>query len=404
MKKNFLLLILLFVAFIDWMGVGLIYPMFSSLLFNKEMAIVAAEVSDVARGIYLGFLLALMPLTQFFSAPILGTLSDGKGRRRVLMACLWIGIAGYIAAVYGMHTESLFWLMASRAILGISAGSAAVVGAAIADLSSPSEKAKNFGLLNMACGVGFTVGPFLGGQLMALGQEAPFWASLGMVVLSLGLVYFFLEETFPAVKAVKATLGAGLKNLRKAVRIPALRAMFLSALFFAFGWSFYWEFVTVNWIAKYGMGPVEIGQVYAYAAGFYALSSGLLIRPVVKRVRPVVVMFVSLCFAGPYILLSLWHFPKNYFWAYLPLQQYSIAFLFPTLAAYVSNWASDETQGEMMGILQSVESFAFAASPLVAGIFVGMNPNMPIVVGGSMMLLAALILGVFLRKEIFQRS
>ncbi len=78
-QKKFILFILLFVAFIDWMGIGLVYPMFSSMMFHREIHLVSPETSDAMRGFWLGILLALMPISQFFSSPIIGTFSDQKG-------------------------------------------------------------------------------------------------------------------------------------------------------------------------------------------------------------------------------------------------------------------------------------------------------------------------------------
>ena len=164
-SKKLTLFILLFVAFIDWMGIGLVYPMFSSMLFHSDVYLVSPETTAAIRGFWLGILLSLMTLSQFFSSPIIGTLSDQKGRKPLLKISLIFGVFGYIIAMAAVYLESLSLMFVSRIVLGVSAGSAAVVGAALADLSLPEEKAKNFGLLNMACGIGFTVGPFLGGKL-----------------------------------------------------------------------------------------------------------------------------------------------------------------------------------------------------------------------------------------------
>ncbi|MBS0605104.1 MAG: MFS transporter [Verrucomicrobia bacterium] len=406
--KKLILFILLLVAFIDWMGIGLVYPMFSSMMFHHDINLIPPESSDALRGFWLGILLALMPLSQFFSSPIIGALSDQKGRKPLLKYCLIFGVVGYAIAMLAVWMESLALMLFSRVVLGISAGSAAVVGASLADLSLAEEKAKNFGLLNMAAGIGFTVGPFFGGKLSAEGflgiggYDMPFLFAGLITLLNLLLLLYFFKETHQHRRQVSLSISQGISNLKKAFRLPGIRILFITVFIFCFGWSFYWEFIPVTWINEYGMSASDVGDLFAYAAAFYALSCGLLIGPVVKRVRPPAVLFYSLVLAGFYILILLSHPGKNFLWGFLPLQQFLIALLFPTAAAMVSNYVKEDAQGEMMGILQSVEAGAVALSPLLSGVFVGLNYDMPIIVGACAFLAAAAILGTGVTKEVLK--
>ncbi len=401
-SKKFALFILLFVAFIDWMGIGLVYPMFSSMFFHRDIQLLAPEASDAMRGFWLGILLALMPIAQFFSSPILGTLSDQKGRRPLLKIALLFGVVGYLIAMAAIWMESLQLLLLSRVIIGISAGSGAVVGAALADLSEPQEKAKNFALLSMAAGLGFTVGPFIGGQLSESSYAMPFLFSGVLTFLNFLLLVYFLKESHFNLKKAPFRIFQGLGNLKKAFTMPTLRVVFLSVFCFSFGWTYFWEFIPVTWIEAYAFSAADIGKVFAYAAAMYALSCGLLIRPIVSRVRPQLVLFYALIVLGFYIFVLLSHPHQNYLWGYVPLQQFLIALLFPTASAMISNCVQDDAQGEMMGVLHSVQSGAFALSPLLSGAFVGLNTDMPIIVGGSAMLLAAGVLFTGISKEILK--
>lgn len=407
-QKKLTLFILLLVAFIDYMGIGLVYPMFSSMLFQRDIALLPMDASDSVRGFWLGILLATMPLTQFFSSPIVGTLSDQKGRKPLLKFSLMVGIVGYLAAMTSVWMESLVFLLLSRVVIGISAGSAAAVGAALADLSTPEEKAKNFGLLNMACGLGFSVGPFVGGILseksfMGIGgYDKPFLFAGILTLLNLLLLLYLFKETHHIRKEGFLSIAQGLRNLKKAFKLPGIRVLFLSIFIFCFGFSFYWEFIPVTWINVYGMSTAQIGNFYAYAGAFYALSCGVLIRPIVNRVRPPAVLFYSLVVLGLYIFVLLAHPKEELLWGYLPFQHFLIALLFPTAAAMVSNYVKEDAQGEMMGILQSVQSGAFAFSPLLSGVIVGLNFDMPIIVGGCAMLISATILLRGVSKEILK--
>ncbi len=384
------------------MSIGLVYPMFSSMIFHPAAHFFPPETSDVVRGIWLGVLLSAGSLAQFFSSPIVGTLSDQKGRKPLLQQTLLIIIAGYLLCALGVWAESLALLLAGRVIMGAGTGNAAVGYAAIADLSKPEEKAKRFGLASMASGVGFTAGPFLGGTLCCWGFAIPFLFATAFSIINLILVIFWFTETHHVRRAVKLTLTLGLKNIKRAFQVPALRALFLAFFLFCVGWSFYWEFIPVTWIQAYKLNPTQIGHFYAYGAAFYALSSGLLIRPIVNKFRPLPILFIALILLSLSIFPLLFHSRIDVFWAYIPVQQFLAALVFPTGTTIVSNSVNENEQGEIMGILQSVDSFAFASSPLIAGILVGSSTQTPIVISGILMLLASLVLLNTYRKSLFQ--
>lgn len=403
-KKNnnrFSLFILLLTIFLDWMSIGLVYPMFSSMIFHEGAQFFPIETTSVVRGTWLGILLAAGPLAQFLSSPIVGTLSDQKGRKPLLINTLFIIIVGYFLCTLGVWAESLYLLLIGRLIVGVGTGNAAVVFASIADISKPEEKAKHFGLASMASGIGFTLGPFFGGTLSHWGFATPFLFAIVSSLINILLLIFWFAETHHIRRNVQLSLMLGLKNLKKAFQVPTLRALFLSFFFFCVAWSFYWEFIPVTWIQEYGLNPSQVGNFYAYGAAFYALSSGLLIRPFVSRFKPLPIMFVALVLLSLIIFPLLFHANVNVFWIYIPIQQFLIALVFPTGATIVSNSVAEDSQGEIMGILQSVDSFAFASSPLLAGVFVGYSTKTPIIVAGTFMFLASLVLLCSYRKKLF---
>lgn len=397
MKKSSLgLFLVLLVAFLDWMGISLVYPMFSSMLFCPECPIVPVETSMAMRGFYLGFLLAAMSIAQFFSGPILGAMSDQTGRRPLLIGSLFLGVLGYLMCAVSVSFGSLALLFAARVLVGIAAGNAAIVGAVIADLSDEKSKAKNFGLYSMACGVGFTSGSFVGGELSMLGREIPFLFAACALFANLLLISLFFKETAP-LKVVTSSFvlkwNTGLKNVKKALGLANLRVLFFVILFFCFGWSFFYEFIPVSWIADYQFNAHQIGLFYSYGAAVYALSAGVLIRPIVTRFSDKKTVQASLVSLGVLFLILLFFHPvKSLIWVYLPLANFLMALLFPTSTAMVSNYVGKEAQGEILGILQSVQSLAFAISPLAAGTLLGNYPHMPFFVGSISMLFAALLL------------
>jgi DHA1 family tetracycline resistance protein-like MFS transporter len=284
-------------------------------------------------------------------------------------------------------------LLGSRLLVGIAAGNAAVVSATVADLSEPENKAKNFGLYSMACGVGFTVGPFLGGKFSQTSFATPFLIAGTATLLNFFLVLFFFKETHWTRKTSSIRLDDGIRNVKKAFQLPDLRALFLTILMFCFGWSFFYEFIPVTWIAEYQINAPMIGLFYAYGAGFYALSSGLLIRPIVGRYKHSHILLGSLLALGILMLGLLIHPKIHWVWIYLPIFNFLVALIWPTFTTMVSDQAGKEAQGEILGLSQSIQSAAFALSPLVAGSALGASPQMPILFGSLAILMAALIFG-----------
>ena len=382
--------LVLLIAFLDWMGVSLVYPMFSAMFFCPECPLVPVETSEAMRGFYLGTLLASMSIAQFFSGPILGALSDQKGRRPLFLISLALGVLGYSFCAFAIQLHSLPFLYFARILVGVSAGSAAIVGASIADLSDSISKAKNFGLYSMACGLGFTSGLFLGGELSQFGFFVPFIFSTLALLLNFLLIFFFFRETNTSQMPLSLlSWSTGLKNIKKAFSRGHLSILFLIVLLFCFGWSFFYEFMPVTWIADYQFNAREIGLFFSFGAAFYALSSGVLIRPILNRFSNNQILLGALFTLGTLLLILLLNPPpKIWVYFYLPLTNFLMALLYPTSTAMVSNSVEKDAQGEILGILQSVQSLAFAISPLAAGTLLGSHPHMPFFVGSLAMLVA----------------
>nr|MBA3603057.1 MFS transporter [Parachlamydiaceae bacterium] len=206
-------------------------------------------------------------------------------------------------------------------------------------------------------------------------------------------VAFCFKDSYVPKETTDLSLVQGIVNIRKAFFSKDLRYVFSCVLFACVGWSFYWEFTPVTWILEYGFDSTAIGRCYAYGAIVYALSCGVLIRPIVSRFSNQHVLFYALIGCSISIGMLLVHSDVFWLWVYIPLQQFGIALFWPTAAATVSNASSEDQQGEALGIFHSVESLAFAISPLIAGPLLGLGAAMPIVIGSSTILLGAGILG-----------
>jgi DHA1 family tetracycline resistance protein-like MFS transporter len=382
------------------MGFGLVYPMFSSMLFLPNGTL-AQDSSDAVKGVYLGILLAVPAIAQFFSGPILGSLSDRKGRRPIFLLSLCLAVLGYGVSIVGVWFQSIFSLICGRFIVGVASGNASVACATIADLSEPKEKAKYFGLYSMALGIGFTFGPFLGGKFSEVSYILPFVIATLAMILNIFLIYILFEETLQTPIKTVISWKEGIVKVKKAFSMIGLRSLFGTVLIFCFGWSFFYEFLPVTWIEDYGFNSSKIGLFYAYGAGFYALSSGLLIRPFLNRFPHHLIIFYSLLTMGCLVFAISFFVSEFLIWVYLPIFNFLGALIFPTYSSLVSNSVDKSSQGEILGVLQSIEGVAFGFSPLAAGSLLAAHPHMPMFLGGTSIFLSAVLLGLCLQGKIF---
>ena len=266
----------------------------------------------------------------------------------------------------------------------------AVINSSVADMSPAHAKTKNFALITMANGLGFAVGPFLGGKLSAYGFEMPFLFAIFATVLCFILICFFYSETLVK-KINRSNFFPRFKHLWKTMLGQKFRIIFPAFFLFCFGWSFYWEFIPVTWIKNYGLDISHIGNFYAFGSVVYVLSSGILIRPIVNRFKGFSILFIALAVLGIFLLL-LYHASIEMYWFNIGIQQFLIALIFPVGTAIVSNLTSKNQQGETLGIFMSLQSFAFAATPFMGGSLLSLSYDSPYIIGGISMFLSCLIL------------
>ena len=391
MSKKFSVFLLLLIAFIDYFGIGLVYPLFSSMLFNRDLPFFPPETSNVVRGVYLGILLGAQPLFSFFSAPILGTFSDQLGRKRILIVSLIIAVLGYSIGWYATSSYSIFGLILFRVVAGISAGSTSIVQASLADISTKESKTKNFALYNMALGTGFTIGPYLGGKLSdpdflsTASYSLPFFFTVIVIILSLFFVTFFYRETLKEKSLVKVGLLTGIRSFKKAFHMKGIKILFALAFLFVFGWSLFFEFIPVYLIDKFAFQAKDIGNLYGASGAMFAISSGILIRPLINRFSPYKLFLGNIFIVGSIILVLL---AANTTWQIYALAitlNFFSASIFPSITTLVSNKAKESVQGEILGLLSSTYGLALALSPIISGAVAGINSSLPMFLGAVSM-------------------
>src|ERR1700710_1898699 len=176
---------------IDVMGLGIIIPVIPKLIEH----LIHGDISDASS--YAGWLTAAYAIMQFLFAPLIGNLSDKYGRRPVLLSSL-LGFG--IDYLFLAFAPTIWWLFLGRIIAGITGASFTTATAYIADISTPENRAKNFGMVGAAFGLGFIIGPFIGGVLGDFGLRLPFFAASGLALLNALYGFFILPESLPIEK------------------------------------------------------------------------------------------------------------------------------------------------------------------------------------------------------------
>jgi len=382
---------------IDAMGIGLVLPIMPELIVEVQ----GGSLADAA--IWGGILSTAFAAMQFVFGPILGNLSDAYGRRTVLLVSLFVMSLDYVVmAVAG----SIWLLLAGRIVGGITAATHATAAAFMADVSKPHEKAANFGLLGAAFGVGFVLGPVIGGLLAEYGTRAPFWAAAALSALSFLIGLLVMPETVTDKnrRAFSLRRANPVNSLRAIAALPGIRPMLW--VYFLYSVSIYvypaiWAYFTTE---RFGWSPQMIGlSLGVYGIGMAAVQGGL-IRPATRHLGERVTIICGMGFeVFSFLLLA---FLTNGFIALMLIPITALgAVVTPALQALTSRATPDSQQGELQGVLTSLHALSMVISPLVmTTVFAQfIKPDAALYLPGAPFLLALVLMlvgcALFLRSR-----
>lgn len=395
MKKN--LAILYLTVAIDFLGVGLVIPIFAPLFLAQNTTLFSPEIEYGVRSFLLGLTLAIFPFFQFFGSPILGALSDKYGRKNILFLSVLGTFFGYILMILGIANQNLTLIVLSRIIDGFTGGNISVATSAISDISSKEDKVKNFGMLGAIFGISFILGPFLGGKLSDsevvsfFNYETPFIVSSALSFINLVLIGTIFKDTLANRIERSVSFKSGLKNLAKAFTDERFKTIFTTIFLISLGFSFFTQFFQAYLVSKFSFSQSQIGELFAYIGIWIAITQGLIIRFVPKSTKPAKIVFLGSLFLGIFLISLI--IPDNYTFIYfiLPFIAISNGLLNPNSQAIISELAEENAQGEIFGINQSVQSLGVAIAPLISGIIYNIDIRLPIITAGVLIIMGAII-------------
>ena len=371
---------------IDTIGFGIVVPILPALITR-----LGHSGLDEATRIS-GYLLGIYALTQFFAAPLLGNLGDRFGRRPVLIASMLAFAADYALMAWA---PTLAWLFLGRAIAGVAGAIYAPASAALADVSAPEKRATLFGWLGAAFGIGFIVGPAIGGVLAGLGPRAPFIAAALLALANgVAMIFLFPESLRPELRRPfdwrRANVIAAFKPLFKSGEAaPLLIAWFvwqLASFVYPATWSFWCA-------ARFGWGASAIGWSLTFVGAVMVAVQFFLTGPIIARIGERWAAVVGLTSGGSAYLAYV--FITAGWQAYVIFLASALSFLvFPAMNALLSRLADASHQGALQGGIGSMNSVAAVIAPLMLtqALAAGVARGQP----GAAFLLAAMLAAVAL--------
>lgn len=391
------LLFILTTVVIDAMGIGLIMPIMPGLIVEVQ----GGSLADAA--LWGGILATSFAVMQFLFSPVLGNLSDAYGRRPVLLVSLFVMALDYVVMALA---GSLWLLLLGRLVGGVTAATNATAGAYMADVSKPTEKAANFGLLGAAFGVGFVLGPLIGGLLGEFGTRAPFYAAAILVALNFTLGWFVMNETVTdkTRRAFDWRRAHPFGAFRAMARIPGIQRLLW--VYFLYSVAIYvypaiWAYFTEE---RFNWSPQTIGLSLGVFGLTMAFVQGGLLRHVVHRFgeRNTVIYGQLFDFLGFGVLAFITSGTLALIMT--PISALG-AMVTPALQAIMSKSVADDQQGELQGVMTAVHALSMIVSPLLmASVFAQFSRDgAPIYLPGAPFLLALVLmligLVIFLRTR-----
>ena len=375
---------ILLTVFIDMLGLGLLIPV---------IPFVVRQFSESAFTV--GLLSMSFALFQFVAAPILGRLSDRHGRRPLLLFSLFGSGVGYV--LFGL-AHSLTLLFFARIVDGISGGNISIAQAYIADVTVPENRSRNFGMLGAAFGLGFIIGPAIGGALSHFwGLSAPAFFAAALAFGNTALGFFVLPETRPAQKRTHTPMSFRAINpiatVLRGLQHEHLGSVFLAIFAFNIAFSGLQSNFSLLTLARFGWGPQQNAVIFSAIGISGVLTQAVLMRRIAKRFRDQSIAQAGLVIQTcAYSLIAFAKVPWTMFVA-TSLSSVGVGITTPALSGIVSNSVSDSEQGVMLGTVQSVTAVTRIIGPLWAGfVFDWLGPGAPYWSGAVFIGIAAVLI------------
>ncbi len=369
------LLIIFLTIFVNLVGFGIIIPL---LPFYAE--------TFGASPLVIGLLFAVFSLCQLAAAPALGDWSDKYGRRPVLIFSLLGTVVSFVMLALA---HSITMLFLARIVDGLSGGNISTARAYVADITQPKDRARAYGLIGAAFGLGFIFGPALSGVLAKVSYTAPIWAAAAITLVATAMAWLWLPET---VHRAHAGVGNPFRYLPALLRRASVGRMLVIDFVYWFAFSIFQTTFALFAARRFGFDAPKTGYVFSAFGVLGAIIQGGLIRPIVHRLGDTTTFRCGLIFgAFGLVAAALSHTVVLFMITLVPLA-FGIGFGHPTVASLVSRVARDEEQGRVQGAASAVESLGRTVGPVWGNASLGrFGESMPYLSAAAFLLLTLVL-------------
>ncbi|MGI8745244.1 MAG: MFS transporter [Bryobacteraceae bacterium] len=363
LRRSPLLPIFLIVS-VDVLGLTIILPL---LPFYAEKLGASPTV--------VGLLVSTYALCQLIAGPMLGRLSDTTGRRPLLLVSQAGTFIGFVILAYA---GSLWVVFLSRIIDGLTAGNLSLAQAYISDVTKPEDRAKSFGIIGIAFGMGFLVGPGVSGFLSQFSYQLPIFAAAGLSATSILATYFLLPNSAPSQEDGKAQRRLTLLDWRAYLeyfRRPGLGPLLWQFFAFTFAFSMFISGFALFAERRYTwngqpFGPKQVGYVYAFVGFLGIILQGGLIGRLVKRFGETRVTWAGFFSATVGFAMLAFTYSIPMLLVVSAIASIGTGALRPALTSLITQKASRSEQGAVLGLNQSLMSISSIVAPFLAGVLI----------------------------------
>jgi DHA1 family tetracycline resistance protein-like MFS transporter len=380
------------VIFIAFTGYSMMVTIFVPMLMYDH-AFFGGEVSRAVKTTVIGVLLALYPLGQFIGSPVIGSLSDGFGRKRVITVSLFFTTAFYLLIALSLEFHMLWLLMAACFMCGLTESNVAIAQSSIADISLPEDRGRLFAYMYSGESLGYIVGPLFGGLLAVhYGYAFPFWLTTGLLVIAYVWVITGFRDAFKPVTDKPIDYLGTFTNLATVFTdLPIRRVYFVNFLLYlsAFG---YWRVVQIYMVDKWSFDVGKVTFYYAYLAVLGTIANLFIYQPLSRKFSLKTFITLTAVAGGLFVASIVVPDSETSYWFTAGPATIFLVMTMAACSAYLSGLVSGERQGRVLGNNLALQVGAESLSAALGGLLAAALIPLPLLTYGLAAVLGGLLL------------